>query len=154
MTAGIPGRAVTAAGDARITKVGAVLRHWKLDELPQLLNVLAGHMSLVGPRPEVPEYVDFQAPIWAAVLSARPGITDLATLLYRNEERLLSAAPDPETFYRNNVLPTKLQLSLRYLRQKSFKYDLKLLLLTLRSTISSRAAEPDFLRATGRWTNV
>jgi lipopolysaccharide/colanic/teichoic acid biosynthesis glycosyltransferase len=156
MSAGVRGRAITASGDRRITQLGAILRRWKLDELPQLLNVLAGNMSLVGPRPEVPEYVDFQAPIWTAVLSVRPGLTDVATLLYRDEERLLSTASDPEAFYRNDVLPAKLLLSLRYIQTKSFQRDLRLILLTLRSSISGKVFDQDWIlpSTTSGRTNV
>ena len=100
MHAGSRGSAITASGDARVTRSGAVLRKFKLDELPQLFNVLKGDMSLVGPRPETPEYVELRAPSWQAVLAVRPGITDLATLLYRDEEKILGASPDPDALYR------------------------------------------------------
>ena len=89
MRFGSQGSVITAAGDGRVTRAGAKLRKYKLDELPQLFNVLKGDMSLVGPRPEVPEHVQFEAPMWQTVLQVRPGITDLATLLYRDEERIL-----------------------------------------------------------------
>src|SRR5215831_2733309 len=89
------GSSITASGDARITATGAMLRRYKLDELPQLFNVLKGDMSLVGPRPEVPEYVQLEEPIWQAVLQVRPGVTDLATLIYRYEESLLGTSGDP-----------------------------------------------------------
>src|SRR4029077_14920049 len=105
MRAGSQGSVITAAGDRRVTRAGAVLRRLKLDELPQLFNVLKGDMSLAGPRPEVPEYVELEAPVWQAVLQVRPGVTDLATLLFRHEEKLLGAARDPNTFYRETVLP-------------------------------------------------
>src|SRR5689334_11724275 len=95
MRAGVPGRAITAMGDRRVTKIGAFLREFKLDELPQLLNVLKGDMSLIGPRPEVPEYVQYDHPQWLAVLQVKPGMTDLATLLHRNEEEILGASVDP-----------------------------------------------------------
>lgn len=124
------GLAVTAGNDARITRVGAILRRWKLDELPQFWNVLKGDMGLVGPRPEVAPYVDPANPLWRAVLDRRPGITDLATLLYRDEERLLAAEPDPERAYRERILPAKLALNLEYQRHRSLRTDLKLLLLT------------------------
>src|SRR6185369_2422435 len=125
MRAGRHGSVITAAGDGRVTRAGAMLRKCKLDELPQLLNVLKGEMSLVGPRPEVPEHVRLEEPMWQAVLAVRPGITDLASLLYRDEERLLGAARDPNTFYRESVLPTKLFLNLAYLLSRSFRQDLK-----------------------------
>jgi lipopolysaccharide/colanic/teichoic acid biosynthesis glycosyltransferase len=135
MRAGVPGRAITAAGDRRLTRVGAFLREFKLDELPQLLNVLKGDMSLIGPRPEVPEYVRYDHPQWMAVLQVKPGITDLATLLHRNEEEILGASADPNTFYRDSVLPAKLRLNLAYLRSRSLWRDLKLIFLTIRYSL-------------------
>jgi lipopolysaccharide/colanic/teichoic acid biosynthesis glycosyltransferase len=125
------GRRITAAGDARVTRVGGLLRRFKLDELPQLWNVVKGDMDLVGPRPEVPDFVDMRDPLWKAVLEVRPGITDVATLLHRNEEALLAGAPDPERYYTETILPTKLQLNIDYLRKRSFLLDLKLILLTV-----------------------
>jgi lipopolysaccharide/colanic/teichoic acid biosynthesis glycosyltransferase len=135
MRAGSEGPSITAAGDERITRVGAMLRRCKLDELPQLLNVLRGDMSLVGPRPEVPEYVQLEAPIWQAVLQVRPGVTDLATLLYRDEEKLLSTCGDPSALYSEIILPAKLVLNLGYLRCKTFSRDLRLLHLTVRYSL-------------------
>lgn len=121
---------VTVAGDRRVTRVGAVLRAVKLDELPQLWNVLMGDMSLVGPRPEVPYYVELYREQYAKVLTVRPGITDLASLAYRHEEELLSTAPDPESYYRDVVLPKKLKLADRYLERRSFAFDVWILLRT------------------------
>ena len=95
------GPAITAAGDRRVTLVGAKLRRYKLDELPQFFCVLRGHMSLIGPRPEVPEYVEPADDLWETVLQMRPGITDLASLAYRNEEAMLALADDPEALYRS-----------------------------------------------------
>jgi lipopolysaccharide/colanic/teichoic acid biosynthesis glycosyltransferase len=148
MRAGSRGSAVTASGDLRVTRVGAVLRRCKLDELPQLFNVLKGDMSLVGPRPEVPEYVQLEEPIWQAVLQVRPGVTDLATLLFRDEERLLSSSGDPNTFYRETVLPEKLILNLGYLRSKSFRRDLMLILLTIRYSLFPDRFDPDLIKRT------
>jgi lipopolysaccharide/colanic/teichoic acid biosynthesis glycosyltransferase len=108
-----------------------MLRRCKLDELPQLFNVLKGDMSLVGPRPEVPEYVQMEAPIWQAILQVRPGVTDVATLLYRDEEKLLATAGDPNAFYRETVLPAKLVINLGYLRSRSIWRDLRLIFLTI-----------------------
>ena len=122
-----PGLPITAAGDPRITRTGRVLRKRKLDELPQLFNVVAGTMSLVGPRPEVPEYVDLEDPRWQEVLTVRPGVTDSASLAYFNEEQLLAAASDPERHYREHVLPSKLEMYLRYVRNRSLGQDLKIL---------------------------
>jgi len=129
------GSAITASGDPRVTRAGAVLRKFKLDELPQLFNVLKGDMSLVGPRPETPEYVELRAPSWQAVLTVRPGITDLATLLYRDEERILGASLNPDALYRETVLPEKLRLNLAYLRTRCFWQDLRLLVLTVRYSL-------------------
>ncbi|HEY9248703.1 MAG TPA: sugar transferase [Rariglobus sp.] len=135
MRAASKGSMITASGDSRVTRSGTALRKWKLDELPQLFNVLAGHMSLVGPRPEVPQYVEPESPTWKAVLRVRPGITDLASLMFRHEEKLLGSAQDPEAFYREAVLPAKLQLNLSYLGSRSFTQDLRLILLTIRYSL-------------------
>lgn len=126
------GRALTVAGDARVTRAGAWLRKHKLDELPQFWNVLRGDMSLIGPRPEVPEYVRMEDALWQPVLAVRPGITDPASLLFRNEEELLGRARDPEACYRAEVLPAKLRLNGWYQRSRSLGSDLKLLWLTAR----------------------
>jgi lipopolysaccharide/colanic/teichoic acid biosynthesis glycosyltransferase len=148
MRAGSQGSVVTAAGDGRITRAGAALRRYKLDELPQLFNVLKGDMSLVGPRPEVPEYVQLEAPIWQAVLQVRPGVTDLATLLYRNEEKLLATSGDPNTFYRKSVLPAKLDLNRGYILSRTFKRDLQLIYLTIRYSLFPGQFDSNFIRRT------
>jgi len=135
MRSDAPGSAITASGDRRVTRTGAWLRKFKLDELPQLLNVLKGDMSLIGPRPEVPEYVQLDSPLWQAVLQVRPGITDLATLLHRDEEQILGASTDPNAFYRESILPSKLRLNLAYLRARSSWRDLNLIFLTLRYSL-------------------
>jgi lipopolysaccharide/colanic/teichoic acid biosynthesis glycosyltransferase len=124
------GRNLTVSGDGRVTRTGAWLRKRKLDELPQLINVLRGDMSLIGPRPEVPEYVEPGDTMWCAVLRRRPGITDLASLLYRDEEELLGPAADPDAYYRASILPAKLGLNLRYQQSRSLARDLKLLWMT------------------------
>jgi len=138
MRQGLAGSKVTAAGDRRVTRIGACLRRLKLDELPQLFNVLRGDMSLIGPRPEVPEYVNLASPIWQAVLQVRPGITDPATLLFRDEEALLALSSDIEDSYRQRVLPRKLAANLAYLNRRSFGKDVKLLWLTLCCCLSPR----------------
>jgi lipopolysaccharide/colanic/teichoic acid biosynthesis glycosyltransferase len=138
MRQGSAGIKVTAAGDSRVTGIGAWLRRLKLDELPQLFNVLRGDMSLIGPRPEVPEYVNLSSPIWQAVLQVRPGITDPATLLYRNEEALLALSSDVEDSYRHRVLPRKLTANLTYLNCRCFRKDVKLLWWTLCCCLSPR----------------
>jgi lipopolysaccharide/colanic/teichoic acid biosynthesis glycosyltransferase len=135
MRTGGQGSAITAAGDRRVTHIGTVLRRYKIDELPQLFNVLKGEMSFVGPRPEVPEYVDRQAPIWRRVLEVRPGITDLASLTYRNEEEALGRSADAEAFYREQVLPAKLRLNLEYLRTRSLRRDLAMIWLSIRYSL-------------------
>jgi len=135
MRAGSTGLSITSGGDARITPIGLVLRKYKLDELPQLINVLCGDMSLVGPRPEVPEYVLLESPVWQAVLRARPGITDLASLVYRNEEDVLRSQSNPDAYYRNQLQPKKLELNLTYLSTRSLWRDLKLILASIRYSL-------------------
>jgi len=132
MTRNASGPAITAAGDRRVTRVGRWIRKYKLDELPQLWNVLIGDMSLIGPRPEAPAYVDLDAPEWRETLSCRPGITDLATLMYRNEEALLGSSSNPEQFYREQILPHKLQLNREFLRRRTFWLEIKLIVLSVR----------------------
>ncbi|MGD9901862.1 MAG: sugar transferase [Vicinamibacterales bacterium] len=127
-------RPLTVAGDAAITRVGHWLRQTKLDELPQLLNVLRGDMSLVGPRPEVPQYVEMFRDRFALVLRVRPGITDPASLRYRNESALLALAPDPELEYRQRILPEKLRLSTEYSEHSTFGSDLALIVETVFGT--------------------
>jgi lipopolysaccharide/colanic/teichoic acid biosynthesis glycosyltransferase len=129
MTADAPGRGpeITRGGDARVTPLGRVLRRTKLDELPQLLNVLVGDMSLVGPRPEVPRYVARYTPEQRRVLSIRPGITDWASIAYANEEEVLARYPDLERAYVEEVMPRKLDLNLDYLARRSLLTDLEIL---------------------------
>lgn len=116
--------------DSRITGVGYYLRKYKLDELPQLINVVLGDMSLVGPRPEVRKYVDQYSEEQLKVLSVRPGITDFASIQYSRESELLGKAEDPEWEYINNILPAKLELNLKYIREKGFVTDMKIILKT------------------------
>ena len=125
------GPAVTAEGDSRVTAIGRVIRKTKLDELPQLINVLKGDMSLVGPRPEVARYVDLFRSDYEEILSVRPGITDQAAIAYRNEEELLSGYTDPEAGYVNVVLPAKIALYRRYIRERGMLGDLKILFATI-----------------------
>jgi lipopolysaccharide/colanic/teichoic acid biosynthesis glycosyltransferase len=122
----------------RVTRIGAFLRKTKLDELPQLWNVLWGDMSLVGPRPEVRKWVDAYPERWAKVLAVRPGITDPASIYYRNEEGLLAKADDPEAFYRDHILPHKLDLYEEYLTSQSFSGDISLIYKTILSVFSPR----------------
>ena len=123
---------MTAGDDARITRVGRMLRRSKLDELPQLWNVLKGDMALVGPRPEVPRYVDPEDRLWRRVLEARPGLTDPVALALRDEEEILAAVRDDrERFYRERLLPWKLEGYAGYLARRSWKSDLGILVATL-----------------------
>jgi lipopolysaccharide/colanic/teichoic acid biosynthesis glycosyltransferase len=131
MRAANTGARITVSGDARITRVGAFLRRYKLDEVPQLFNVLKGDMSLVGPRPEVPDFVNLASPEWQMVLTVKPGITDLATLIYRNEEAILSTVSDPERHYSEVVLPAKLAVSIAFIRAASLWMECKLILCTV-----------------------
>ena len=133
------GPQLTVGGDARITRVGAVLRRTKLDELAQLVDVLQGTMSLVGPRPEVPRYVAlYPAALRELVLSVRPGLTDLASIEFRDESSLLARAADPEREYVEVVMPRKLQLAAQYVREASLGLDVTILWRTLRLLIAGR----------------
>jgi lipopolysaccharide/colanic/teichoic acid biosynthesis glycosyltransferase len=127
------GPPLTAANDARITRAGRFLRRHKLDELPQLFDVLAGNMSVVGPRPEVPQYVALYPPATRAlVLSIRPGLTDEAAIRFHDESRLLAAGADPQAVYVNDILPRKLALYEEYVRNRSLGGDLTIIWRTLR----------------------
>ncbi|MEP1488755.1 MAG: sugar transferase [Algibacter sp.] len=117
--------------DSRVTKVGYFLRRYKIDEFPQLLNVLLGHMSFVGPRPELRYYVDFYKKEDLIILSVRPGITGLASLEYRNEVELLKKAENPEKYYINTIIPDKLSYNKTYIKKRSFFLDLKLIFKTV-----------------------
>lgn len=133
------GPRVTAAADRRITPLGAWLRRHKLDELPQLWNVLVGDMALVGPRPEVPEYVRLYPPeMHQLVLSVRPGITDPAAIAFLDEESLLAGYPDPERAYREVVLPRKLALYADYVRTRTVWSDLGTILRTLGAILGAQ----------------
>lgn len=139
------GLPITAANDCRITAVGRFLRKWKLDELPEIYNVLSGEMSFVGPRPEVPELVDFTNPAWSIILKARPGITDTVTLCLRNEEAVLATVEDKESFYREVVQPYKINGYLEYLQKKSLKTDLRIIAQTLKVILFPRTAPAPLL---------
>ncbi len=136
---------ITVAGDSRVTAIGKLLRHYKLDELPQLWNVFRGHMSLVGPRPELPHYVSAYSPKQKVVLSARPGITDPASLAYRYEEELLAEQSDPEQFYRTKILPDKLARNAAYLQKVTLKTDIVIILRTVSSAFASSEKTQHFL---------
>lgn len=128
---------ITIGGhDPRVTRSGYFIRKYKLDELPQLINVFAGDMSLVGPRPEVREYVDMYTPEQMHVLDVRPGITDMASIRHRNENELLEQADDPDRYYVDVIMQDKLRLNLEYVQRHSFGFDLKLIFKTFREIIS------------------
>lgn len=129
-----PQRLLTVGRDPRITRAGHVLRKYKLDELPQLFNVLNGTMSLVGPRPEVARYVACYPPRERElVLSVKPGVTDWASILYKDENAILGQAMDPEQAYIDTILPTKLAYYERYVHERSFWVDLRIIVRTLRA---------------------
>ena len=131
------GPLVTAQDDGRITPMGRRLRSWKLDELPQLFNVIRGDMSLVGPRPQVPRFVDcFEPKLRESVLSVRPGITGPTALYFRHEEFLLSGQADRERFYITHILPIKLQMDAEYVQRRSLRSDLAILADTLHLVLS------------------
>ena len=125
------GTSVTSGKDPRITKVGRVLRKTKLDELPQLWNVLIGDMSFVGPRPDVPEIINQYSPEMKRILKVRPGITSNATLHLRNEEDLLSLATDPDRAYEEIFVPAKVELAMEHVTRKSFLFDASVLIKTI-----------------------
>lgn len=135
MTADAPslGPQITLGADPRITPVGSILRRYKLDELPQLFNVLIGDMSLVGPRPETPDYVALYPPDQRnEIFQVRPGITDNASILFRNESELLGRASNPLDYYVNEILPKKCALYLDYVRNRSFFGDIAIIWRTFR----------------------
>ena len=132
------GGPLSIGADPRVTRIGRWLRRLKLDELPQLFNVLAGDMSLVGPRPEVPEYVERYRADYADILTVRPGMTDLASLKYRDESALLAAAADPGAEYVRVILPDKIRLAREYVRRSSVLFDLSLILRTLGAVVGGR----------------
>ncbi len=124
------------AGDqSRVTKIGKILRKTKLDELPQLFNVLIGDMSLVGPRPEVKKWVDIYPQRWAFVLTVKPGITDNAAILYRNEEEILAKVMNPEMHYKEIILPQKLNIYSDYINNHTFAGDIRIIFKTIYSIV-------------------
>ena len=125
------GLSITVGKDSRITRMGAFLRKTKLDELAQLLNVFTGEMSFVGPRPEVPKYVNMYTPYQRQVLLVRPGITDYASIAYRNENDMLEGAEDPERMYIDVIMPDKIELNMKYLREISPVADIRLIFSTI-----------------------
>jgi lipopolysaccharide/colanic/teichoic acid biosynthesis glycosyltransferase len=134
----LSGPLITIGEDPRITRSGRFLRKAKLDELPQLINVLKGEMSLVGPRPELPRFVELFQREYAEILTVRPGITDLASLKYRDEAALLDQAQNPEEEYLKQILPDKIRLAKDYLQRASFFFDLSLIVRTIIKLIDGR----------------
>ncbi len=130
---------LTVGEDPRITKAGKFLRKYKIDELPQLINVVKGEMSLVGPRPEVPRYVEHYPPhLRDLILSVPPGITDYASIMFKDENQILAKAQDPEKVYIEQILPIKLEYYKRYVTERSLFLDIKLILLTLKEIIMGK----------------
>ena len=133
------GSLVTIGGrDSRITRSGYYIRKYKFDEIPQLINVLIGDMSLVGPRPEVRYYVNYWTPKQMHVLDVRPGITDPASIKFRNENELMEKAEAPEDYYINVIMQEKIKLYLEYVENASFWYDIKLIFMTFKVIITER----------------
>lgn len=133
MTVGSDKKSLLTIGqkDSRITRVGYFLRKFKIDEIPQLINVLKGDMSFVGPRPEVEKYVALYNEEQLKVLTVRPGITDFASIQYKDESTLLANADDPETFYVSEVMPAKLKLNFYYINNRNFMLDVKIIFKTI-----------------------
>lgn len=129
------GALTVGSRDPRVTKVGFYLRKYKLDELPQLFNVLFGEMSFVGPRPEVKKYTDLYDQNQKMVLSVKPGITDYASIEYRNENDLLAQSDNPEKLYIEEIMPHKLELNLKYIRNRNIFKDVEIIFLTFYSII-------------------
>ena len=156
MDNGRSGAGVTARGDARVTPMGRLLRKTKLDELPELWNILCGDMSFVGPRPEVPRYVDLKNPLWQKVLQVRPGLTDPVTLSLRNEEELLATADDLESYYRQVLQPYKLHGYWSYLAQRSARTDIGVLVRTAAAVLlpgTKAGPSAEEIRKTGGLVN-
>jgi lipopolysaccharide/colanic/teichoic acid biosynthesis glycosyltransferase len=131
----------TASNDPRITRVGKFLRKYKLDEFPQLINVLRGEMSLVGPRPEVLSEVERYSPEERELLTVRPGITDWASLRFSDEGQILEGSSDPHQAYREKIRPEKIKLGLQYVRQRSLRTDLRILIETTRTVIGGGSTQ-------------
>jgi lipopolysaccharide/colanic/teichoic acid biosynthesis glycosyltransferase len=146
MTGHLRGAAITCGADPRITRLGRVIRRCKLDEVAQLWNVFRGDMSMVGPRPEVREHVALYAEDYKLLLSVRPGITDPASIAYRSEAELLGKAKDPETYYRQVILPDKIRMSREYLLRANLCTDLAVLIRTFVACLAPHdLREGDFL---------
>lgn len=135
-------RQITVGNDSRITGVGHILRKTKLDELPQLFNVLKGEMSLVGPRPEVPKYVELYTKEQREILKVSAGITDYASIYFSNESELLGEAENPEEFYIKKIMPYKIELNKKYIKEIGIVTDIKLIILTILKILGLVKLEP------------
>jgi lipopolysaccharide/colanic/teichoic acid biosynthesis glycosyltransferase len=124
--------------DPRVTQVGQLIRKYKIDELPQLINILKGEMSVVGPRPEVKKYVDLYDKEQLRILSVRPGLTDYASIEYVNENDILAKYPDPEKAYIEIIMPAKLELNLKYIKEMSLLVDLKIIFRTIENVFNQK----------------
>jgi lipopolysaccharide/colanic/teichoic acid biosynthesis glycosyltransferase len=142
------GAQITIGQDPRITRSGEFLRKHKLDEIPQLINVLKGEMSFVGPRPEVPRYVALYSPEQYQVLNISPGITDLASLQFRNENEILAQAKEPEEFYIQEIMPHKIKLNLQYVRIANLATDIRIIIVTVLQILVDSMMPSDFSPAT------
>lgn len=129
------GMQITVGGDSRVTGIGRVLRKTKVDELPQLFNVFAGQMSFVGPRPEVPHYVDMYSDYQKNVLRIKPGITELASIVYRDENDVLAKSEDPERTYIEEIMPEKIKLNMQYMQKMNVFYDIYLIFRTFAAVL-------------------
>lgn len=150
------GLQITVGGDKRITRIGKILRKSKIDELPQLINVLIGDMSIVGPRPEMPKYVEFYKDDYEYILSKRPGITDIASITFRDEENVLKDKDDPEWYYKFILLPRKIELAQEYIKQADIFLDLKLIFMTFYRLFRSNAQDsllPDIQKRSKNYSN-
>ncbi len=135
------GKQITLANDSRITTCGAALRKYKLDELPQLVNIIKGEMSLVGPRPEVPAYVRLYNEEQKKVYSVQPGLTDEASIKYRNENELLHSTEDSERIYVEQIMPDKLRINLQYIESASMGKDLEIIMKTLLAVVKVKGED-------------
>jgi len=140
------GLPITALGDTRITRAGRFLRKYKLDELPQLFNVLRGEMSFVGPRPEVEKYVALYNDFQKKILTVKPGITDYASISYIDESALLADAQSPEETYINDILPRKIELNMEYLTHVSLLKDIEIIFRTIFSIVKVKKGEPPWVK--------
>lgn len=132
------GLQITGDKDERITRLGRYLRKYKIDEVPQLINVLKGDMSIVGPRPQVPKYVELFREEYEKILAVRPGITSYASLEYSNENEILGRSDDPERLYIDDILPRKLELNMRYIEEMSFMTDMRIIIRTIVKVLENK----------------